>query len=184
MLAPGIRAIRNYKGLQSFRNSMLAHYNRSKIGEFRPYWEVIERRKFPKTTYDIDFILDLITGIGNKIYQRHAEDIVPAFRKMEMERIDSIKKSSHIENYIKKKEDYLSKKKEIVKEIINREMEPMRERIQKEHEELVRKYNQVKEYWESDMEPSEIMKRVDFTEGEIEQIIEELEAEKIGMVKG
>lgn len=183
ILAPGIRSIRKYKGLQSLRNSMLAHYNRSKIGDFRPYWEVIEREKFPKSGHDIDFILDLITGIGNKLYQRHAEDIVPALHKLEMERIESLKKSFHIENYIKTKEDYLSKKQEIVKEIIDREMEPTREYVENHKREIIEKYNAVKKCWEQNMNVNDILKEVDLTESQINQIIGELETEKNDFVK-
>jgi len=102
---------------------------------------------------------------------------------MEMRRIDSLNKSSLIENYIKTKEDYLNKKKEIVKEIIDREMEPMQEYMENKRKEIIEKYNTVKKCWEQNMNVNEILKEVDLTESEVDQIISELETEKNDLVK-
>jgi len=124
ILAPGIRSIRKY----NIRNSMIAHHNRNKISSFVPFWKVIENIQYPKSEYDINLILELVTGIGNKLHERHFQELQPTIYKMENEKKESFHKSFSIENFIESKEDYLTEKKRIISEIVNREMEPIMEK--------------------------------------------------------
>lgn len=139
ILSPGIRRVRKYKGLQNIRNTMIAHHNRNKMGSFIPYWKSIEQAKYPKSENDIKLILELIIGIGNKLHERHADLLQPAIHKLEIEKKDSFIKSFALENYIPTEEEYLKEKKIIISEIVDREMEPMRERLNNLEEELKEK---------------------------------------------
>lgn len=139
ILVPGIRRIRKYKGLQNIRNSMIAHHNRNKISSFVPYWKVIENVQYPKSENDINLILELIIGIGNKLHERHAPELQPAIHKMEQEKNESFQKSFSLENFIKSKEDYIAEKKKIISEIVEREMEPMYARLKEMENESKKK---------------------------------------------
>lgn len=130
ILSPGIRRVRKYKGLQNIRNSMLAHYNRNKTSSFVPYWKVIEEVKYPKTENDINLLLELIIGIGNKLHERHIYNLQPAILKMKQEKMESFQRSFALENFIETKEDYLMEKKKIIREMVDREMELYKKQLE------------------------------------------------------
>ena len=124
ILSPGIRRVRKYKGLQNIRNSMIAHHNRNKIASFVPYWGVIEKTQYPKSEHDINLILELVIGIGNKLHERHFAELQPAIHKLEQEKMESFERGKALEYCIKTKGEYIAEKKRIIREIVDRELEP------------------------------------------------------------
>lgn len=48
------------KGFSTVRNSMVAHFQRDKMGKYRPYWERFEGLEFPRDNMEHEFIYDCL----------------------------------------------------------------------------------------------------------------------------
>lgn len=117
ILSPFIRRIRKYKGLEKFRNIILAHTNRDKSGNFTPYWRIMKDKEFPRSYNDINLITNLILGIAKMLEKRHGIELQEIKKELNKERIEIDRELYESEKSVKTREEFLIEKDNLILEM-------------------------------------------------------------------
>lgn len=72
--APVIRNLNKYKGLKKMRNLMLAHVNRDKLKNFKPWWNELKGLRKPIHKDDIDELYESLAFIVDILNVRHKKE--------------------------------------------------------------------------------------------------------------
>lgn len=102
--APVIRNLKKYKGLKKMRNLMLAHVNRDKLKNFKPWWNELKGLRKPIHKEDIDELyesLAFIVDILNVRHKKEWEEAIPYLKKSVRQYMNE---DTVLQNELKKKE--------------------------------------------------------------------------------
>lgn len=72
--APVIRNLKKYKGLKKMRNLMLAHVNRDRLKNFKPWWNELKGLRTPIHKDDINDVYESLAFIVDMLNVRHKEE--------------------------------------------------------------------------------------------------------------
>jgi hypothetical protein len=72
--APVVRNLKKYDGLKRMRNLMLAHVNRDKLGNFKPWWNELKGLRKPSTEKDINEVYESLAFIVDILGVRHKKE--------------------------------------------------------------------------------------------------------------
>jgi len=72
--APVIRNLKKYKGLKKMRNLMLAHVNRDKLQNFKPWWNELKGLRKPIHKEDIEELYESLAFIVDMLNIRHKKE--------------------------------------------------------------------------------------------------------------
>ena len=72
--APVVRNLKKYNGLRKMRNLMLAHVNRDKLGNFKPWWNELNGLRKPSTEKDIDELYESLAFVVDMLSIRHKKE--------------------------------------------------------------------------------------------------------------
>lgn len=75
IVKPSLKGIKKYDGIRKARNIMLAHFNRGKSREFKPWWIELKNLKLPRTQKEIGEIHIWLHLTNSILVTRYYEEI-------------------------------------------------------------------------------------------------------------
>ena len=75
IVKPSLKGFKQYTGIRKARNILLAHFNRSKTGEFKPWWIELKNLKLPRTQKEIGEIHMWLHLTNSVLVTRYYEEI-------------------------------------------------------------------------------------------------------------
>jgi len=115
--APIVRNLKKYKGLKKMRNLMLAHVNRDKLKNFKPWWNELKGLRKPIHKEDINELYESLAFIVDMLNVRHKKEWEEAIPYLEKSLKQYIKEDAELQNKLKRKEKTM---KEINAEVLKR----------------------------------------------------------------
>lgn len=115
--APVIRNLKKFKGLKKMRNLMLAHVNRDKLKNFKPWWNELKGLRKPIHKEDIEELYESLAFIVDLLNVRHKKEWEEAIPYLEKSVRQYMKEDTVLQNELKKKEKTMA---EINVEVLKR----------------------------------------------------------------
>jgi hypothetical protein len=115
--APVIRNLNKYKGLRKMRNLMLAHVNRDKLKNFKPWWNELKGLRKPVHKEDINELYESLAFIVDMLNIRHKKEWEEAIPYLEKSLRQFISEDAELQLDFKKSEKTM---KEINAEVLKR----------------------------------------------------------------
>lgn len=115
--APVIRKLKKYNGLRSMRNLMLAHFNRDKLKNFKPWWNELKGLRKPLHQQDIDELHESIAFIKDMLSLRHKKEWEEAIPYIEHSLLQFLNEDSELQNKLRNDEKTME---EINAEVLKR----------------------------------------------------------------
>lgn len=102
--APVIRNLNKYKGLKKMRNLMLAHVNRDKLKNFKPWWNELKGLRKPIHKEDINELYESLAFIVDMLNIRHKKEWEEAIPYLEKSLRQFISEDAELQDDLKKSE--------------------------------------------------------------------------------
>jgi len=115
--APVIRNLKKYKGLKKMRNLMLAHFNRDKLQNYKPWWDELKGLRKPIHKDDINELYESLAFVVDMLSIRHKEEWNLAIPYLEKSLQQYIQEDAKFQIEMKKQEKSM---KEINTEVLKR----------------------------------------------------------------
>lgn len=115
--APVIRNMKKYKGLKKMRNLMLAHVNRDKLKNFKPWWDELKGLRKPIHKDDINELYESLAFIVDMLSVRHKKEWENAMPYLDNSIRQYMSEDAELQIAIKKREKTMN---EINSEVLKR----------------------------------------------------------------
>ena len=115
--APVIRNLKKYKGLKKMRNIQLAHFNRDKLQNFKPWWNELKGLRKPIHKDDIDELYESLGFVVDMLSIRHEKEWNQAIPYLEHSLQQYMKEDAEFQIEMKKEEKSMT---EINAEVLKR----------------------------------------------------------------
>ena len=124
--APVIRSLKKYNGLTKMRNLMLAHVNRDKLGNFKPWWNELNGLRKPSTEKDINELYESLAFVIDMLSVRHKKEWDEAIPYLEKSVKDYMTKDAKVQfDKIEKEKSMREINAEVLKRMKEKNISPL-----------------------------------------------------------
>ena len=124
--APVIRNLKKYKGLKKMRNLMLAHFNRDKLKNFKPWWNELKGLRKPIHKEDIDELYESLAFIVDMLNVRHKKEWEEAIPYLEKSLRQYMNEDAELQLKLKKREKTMTEiNAEVLKKMKEKNIPPL-----------------------------------------------------------
>lgn len=126
---PVIRNLNKFKGLRKMRNLMLAHVNRDKFKNFKPWWNELKGLRKPTHKEDIEEVYESLAFIVDMLNTRHKKEWEEAIPYLEESLRQFMNEDAQLQLNLKKSEKTMKEiNSEILKRMEEKHIPPLRTR--------------------------------------------------------
>lgn len=127
--APVIRNLKKYKGLKKMRNLMLAHINRDKLKNFKPWWNELKGLRKPIHKEDINELYESLAFIVDMLNVRHKKEWKEAIPYLEKSLRQYINEDAELQQKLKQREKTMTEiNAEVLKRMKEKNISPLNSR--------------------------------------------------------
>ncbi len=124
--APVIRNLKKYNGLTKMRNLMLAHVNRDKLGNFKPWWNELNGLRKPSTEKDINELYESLAFVIDMLSVRHKKEWDEAIPYLEKSVKDYMAEDAKVQfDKIEKEKSMREINQEVLKRMKEKNIQPL-----------------------------------------------------------